>query len=187
MNKALVFALFAAATVVSGCETSDRAKAKREANPAPCPNVLVLKDASRVVEFANDIETLENVAYTAEVTNVSLACRYFAADPIDISLEVDLAFGRGPKADSAEKNFTYFVAVTRRNSEVIEKAEYVIPVKFGSKDSVKLVEEKINQITIPRKGEETSGLNFEVVVGLALTPQQARFNRSGKSLKFPEL
>ena len=82
---------------------------------------------------------------------------------------------------------TYFVAVTRRNSEVIEKAEYIIPVNFGSRDSVKLVEEKIEQILIPRKGEGTSGLNFEVVVGLALTPSQARFNRSGKSLKFPEL
>ena len=101
-------------------------------------------------------------------------------------MEIDLAFGRGPKADAAEKNFTYFVAVTRRNAEVIEKAEYTIPVNFG-KNSVKLVEEEIKQILIPRKGEQTSGLNFEIVVGLALTPSQARFNRSGKSLKFPEL
>ena len=187
MNKALVFALIAAATVVSGCATSAREKAKREANPAPCPNVLVLKDAARAVEFVGDEATLENVAYTAEVTNVSLACRYFAADPIDISVEVDLAFGRGPKADSSQKNFTYFVAVTRRNQEVIEKAEYIVPVKFGDKNDVKLVEEKIKQILIPRANEQTSGLNFEVVVGLALTPSQARFNRSGKSLKFPEL
>ncbi|MEL7488715.1 MAG: hypothetical protein AAGJ87_16055, partial [Pseudomonadota bacterium] len=43
-------------------------------------------------------QTLENVAYTAEVTNVTLNCRYFADRPIDASVEIDFAFGRGPKA-----------------------------------------------------------------------------------------
>jgi len=187
MNKALAFALIAAAVTTVGCAASDKEKAKRESNPAPCPNILVLKDASRAIEFGGEEQTLENVAYTAEVTNVTLACRYYADEPIDASVDIDFAFGRGPQAEVAEKSFTYFVAVTRKNAEVIEKAEYTIPVKFGSKDKVKLVEQQIEQILIPRKSEETSGLNFEIVVGLTLTPSQARFNRSGKSLKFPEL
>ncbi|MEL7491151.1 MAG: hypothetical protein AAGJ73_10555 [Pseudomonadota bacterium] len=186
MNKALALALIAAATL-SACESSERAKAARERNPAPCPNVLVLSDAARAIDFAGDAKALEDVAYTAEVTDVSLACRYFADEPIDASIEIDFAFGRGPKGVEGEKEFTYFVAVTRRNLEVIEKAEYTIPVKFGGRDNVETVTQKIDEIIIPRASEKTAGTNFEVIVGLSLTPDQARFNRSGASLKFPEL
>ena len=187
MYKASFFALFAAAAAVSGCTTSDRAKAAREKNPAPCPNVIVLQDAARIIEFADDTQSLENVAYTAEITNVELSCRYFADEPIDASVEIGLAFGRGPQADSLEREFTYFVAVTRRNQEMIEKAEFTVPVKFGREDLVERISEKIDEIIIPRASERTSGSNFEVIIGFALTPDQARFNRSGKSLKFPEL
>ncbi len=187
MNKALAIALFAASITVSACESSETAKAARKRNPAPCPNVVVLDDAARAVEFDGDEQALENVAYTAEITNVDLACRYFADRPIDASLEIDLAFGRGPMGVGEEREFTYFVAVTRKDLEVIEKAEYTVPVDFGKKSSVERVSQEIDKIIIPRAGEKTSGTNFEVVVGLALTPDQARFNRSGKSLKFPEI
>jgi hypothetical protein len=70
---------------------------------------------------------------------------------------------------------------------VIEKKEFIVPIDFGGDDAVKRVRQEIESIVIPRKGEETSGTNFEVVVGLVLTPQQAIYNRSGKSLKFPDL
>jgi hypothetical protein len=70
---------------------------------------------------------------------------------------------------------------------VIEKAEFLIPVEFDKDRNVRIAKEKIDEILIPRKDNEVSGTNFEVVVGLVLTPQQAIFNRTGKSLKFPEL
>ena len=188
MNKALVVTLFAAAfSIVGGCANSEKQKAARESNPAPCPNILVLSDAARAVSFEGEEKDLASITYTAEVTNVSLDCRYYADEPIDASVEIELAFGRGPKGVSREQEFTYFVAVTRRDLEVIEKAEFTIPVKFGEKENVKTVQQSIKEIIIPRVGEDTSGLNFEVIVGLSLTPAQARFNRSGKSLKFPEL
>ncbi len=187
MNKALALALFAAMLAGSACSSSEKAKAARERNPAPCPNVVVLEDAARAVVFDGDDQALENVAYTAEITNVALACRYFADEPIDASVEIDLAFGRGPKGLGEELDFTYFVAVTRKDLEVIEKAEYVIPVDFGKKGRIERVSQEIDKIIIPRASEKTSGTNFEIVVGLALTPDQARFNRSGKSLKFPEI
>jgi hypothetical protein len=71
--------------------------------------------------------------------------------------------------------------------EVIEKREFVAPVKFDGDENIIVIKQSIDQIVIPRKSEKTSGTNFEVVVGLSVTPQQAIYNRSGKSLKFPEL
>lgn len=186
MKKALALALIAAAAGLAGCASSKERRAAREANPAPCPNIIVLSDADRLVEFEGEA-ALENVAYSAEITNVALNCRYFADKPIDASVDIAFAFGKGPKAADNAHEFKYFVAVTRTNVEVIEKAVFSIPVKFDSDKSVRLANEKIKEIIIPRASESTSGTNFEVVVGLVLTPQQAIYNRSGKSLKFPEL
>lgn len=182
MNKALAAALIAA-LFVTGCGST---KEERLANPAPCPNVVVLADAARLVEFQGD-ERLEDVAWSAEIENVSLACRYVGDKPIDASVRVSIAFGRGSKADASEHNFAYWLAVTRTDREVIAKQEYLVPVKFDGDSNVERVEHEIEQIIIPRKDENTSGTNFEVVIGLVVTPAQVIYNRSGKSLKFPEL
>ena len=181
MNKALVSALFAA-SVLAGCGSTKEAKL---ANPAPCPNVAVLSDAARMVSFNGEKE-LENVAWSAEIENVSVACRYVADKPIDASIEIALAFGKGPKADGDRHDYAYWVAVTRTNREVITKEEYLVPVRFGD-DPVHREKHKIDKIVIPRKDDSISGVNFEIVVGLVVTPEEAIYNRSGKSLKFPDL
>jgi hypothetical protein len=186
MNKLLATALFAAAAMVlTGC-ASKKARLAREANPAPCPNIMILKDASRLIEF-NGEERAEDIAYTAEMVDVSSTCRYFADEPINAGVTIDLAFGRGPKADSDKKVFTYFVAVTRKDAEVIAKKEFQIPVEFSDDRPIRVEQVDIDRVHIPRAGDNVSGTNFEIIVGLSLTPQQAIFNRSGKSLKFPDL
>lgn len=184
MNKPLVGALFAAVLAVAAC--AGTTKEAREKNPAPCPNILVLNDASRIIEFDGE-QTLENVAYTGEITNVAIGCRYIADKPIDTAISIDMAFGRGPMGEPDGKTFTYFVAVTRKDLEVITKKEFTVPVEFGGRKTVVFKEEEIDEIIIPRAGENIAGTNFEIIVGFALTPQQAIFNRSGKSLKFPKL
>lgn len=183
MRKVLAGALIISACALAGCGSSREA---RKSNPAPCPNIIVLSDAARAIEFDGE-QTLENVAYSAEITNVSLACRYFTDKPINAEIRVDLAFGRGPKGEARQHEFTYFVAVTRRDSEVIAKEEFSIPVKFDAKSDTARVQEKIDKIVIPRANAKTSGTNFEVIVGLSLTREQAVFNRSGQSLKFPDM
>ena len=43
--------------------------------------------------------------------------------------------------------------------------------------------EHIDRITIPRANAEVSGANFEILVGLELTPEQLQFNRDGKRFR----
>ena len=190
MNKGIIVAGAlgsATALLLTGCGSNSKAVASRERNPAPCRNIIVLQEAARLVDFGDAEEAIENVKWSAEIESVSLGCRYFADEPIIADLDIAFAFGRGPVADAREHTFDYFVAVTRTNTEVIAKETFSLPIKFSSKENVVRREVEIEKITIPRAGEQVSGTNFEVVVGLALTPQQAVFNRSGKSLKFPEL
>ena len=184
MNKGIAGVLFAAGLLVAGC--SGFSKEAQERNPAPCPSTIALIDAARAIEFEGE-ERLDDIAYTAEIINVSSQCRYFADKPIDATVEIDFAFGKGPKGANGEKYFKYFVAVTRKDLEVIAKSEFVIPVEFGEKRTIVVKSDEIDKIIIPRMGEEISGANFEIVVGFILTPEQAIFNRSGKSLKFPNI
>lgn len=186
MNKLSAAALFAA-LAAAGC-ASDEARerrAAREANPAPCPNIVVLQDAARFIEFEGE-EAAENVAYSGEIVDVTSTCRYFEDEPIKAGVTVDLAFGKGPKGESGKKAFTYFVAVTRKNSEVIAKKEFPVEVSFGDRP-VETARIDIDEVVIPRANDTISGVNFEIIIGFSVTPQQAIYNRSGKSLKFPEL
>ena len=176
-------AVLAATSAVGACSSSKGAKAR---NPAPCPNVLVLNEAARSIEFNGDA-ALENIAYTGEILDVSFTCRYFDDEPISGSVDIEFAFGQGPKGQIGPKDYKYFVAVTRSDLEVIAKKEFYTRAEFKDGRSVVRVSEEIDKLVIPRKSDKTSGTNFEIVVGFALSREQAIFNRSGKSLKFPDL
>lgn len=182
MNKALTVALIAA-LAISGCESNREA---RERNPAPCPNIVVLADAARFIEFDGE-ERVEDVAYSGEITKAEIACRYFGDEPIEAEIDLEMAFGKGPKGVAGDRTFTYWVAVARRDLEVIAKEEFVAPVAFTDSRRVVVIDDEIDRVVIPRAGESTSGVNFEVIVGFDITAEQAIFNRSGKSLKFPNI
>ncbi|MEM1381131.1 MAG: hypothetical protein AAGH41_10960 [Pseudomonadota bacterium] len=178
--------LVVAALAASGCANNERRIAARQANPAPCPNVFVLKDASRFIEFADETSTLDSVAFSGAFDAVETRCRYYADVPIEA--EVDLAFsiGRGPAAQEETFDVRYFVAVTRTNRDVIAKQEFSTPVTFRPGQNVVQINQSIDDLIIPRRSDQTSGVNFEIAVGFVLDRRQVLFNRSGRSLKFPE-
>ena len=175
-----------AASLLAGCAAYERQRAAQQANPAPCPNVFVLEDAASFIDFGDEEPSLDAVAFSGEFDGVETRCRYYDAVPIDA--EVDLAFsiGRGPAATTATYEVRYFVAVTRTNRDVIAKQEFVTPVTFKEGQRVVHLQQSIDQIVIPRRDEGTSGLNFEIAVGFVLDRRQVLYNRSGKSLKFPD-
>lgn len=176
-------ALLFSAALLAGCAISTRSD---EPNSGPCPNVFTLEEASRFIEFDGAERSLETVAYSGEINDVRLSCRYLASDPIRNRLEIDFEIGRGPASEERVYDLTYFVAVTRTDRDLIAKEEFTIPVRFGRNESVVSLTEKIDRLVIPRADDDISGGNFEVAVGFALTRRQAIFNRSGVSLKFPE-
>lgn len=152
------------------------------ANVGPCPAVRVLYDSSRFVELDGP-EVFANVGFTGEIQNVVSSCRYIGADPIEIGLYVDMAIGRGPKAQGSQRDVGYWVVVTRKDLAPITKQSFVGRVVFpeGS-DRVRLVTPEVS-VLIPRANAEISGANFEVLVGFELTPAQLEFNRDGKRFR----
>ena len=153
-------------------------------NAGPCPLMGVLYDSSRVVAFAQPgNQRYANIAYTGEMQGVRGLCRYVEADPIDMTMEVEMAFGRGPAATSDTQTYRYWVAVARRGRAPIEKAYFDVEVRFPRGQTVVTRTEDIGRIVIPRANEEISGENFEILVGFELTPEQLQFNREGRRFR----
>lgn len=152
-------------------------------NAGPCPYVKVLYDAGRFVEFKDGKESAGTVGWTGEIQGVSAGCEYKDADPIKVQVELLFAMGRGPAAAGQQKTYRYWVAVTSRNQSVIAKEYFDLPVSFSAGEDRVFVRETIANITIPRASADTSGANFEVLIGFDVTPQMAAFNRDGKRFR----
>lgn len=150
-------------------------------NAGPCPYVKVLYDAGRYIEFKDGKESAGAVAYSGEIQGLSSGCEYKDDEPIRVSVEMLFGLGKGPQASGDRKTYRYWVAVTTRNSAVISKEYFELPVKFDGDRA--MVTEKLEGIVIPRATMETSGANFEVLIGFDVTPQMAEFNRDGKRFR----
>lgn len=180
---------FAAAMIasigLSGCSTAKKVLAvgeEAERNPGPCPVAFSLYEASRLVEFKG-AEAYANVGFTAEIDKVRSLCRYVGNQPIHSDLSLDISFGRGPAASGRSATYQYFVAVTRKDIEVIEKKIFPINVTFPEGVNVVQLTEEIADIVIPRANENTSGANFEIIVGFELSQEQIAFNADGKRFR----
>jgi len=152
-------------------------------NAGPCPLLGVLYDASRLVEFKGADERFANVAFTGEMRGVRGLCRYTGSNPIEMSLDIDMAFGKGPAAEGDSRVYRYWVAVTRANMAPIEKQYFDVRVNFPGNADRMAGTETIRRVVIPRANDTVSGANFEILVGFDLTPQQIQFNRDGKRFR----
>ena len=171
----------AAVLALAGCQSVRDSLGDPEPNPGPCPNALALYDAHRLVQINGEDLVFENVGFTGEVINVVGRCRYTDRDasPIDMEVGVRMAFGRGPAAQGDTHTYDLFVAVTGLDSVVIQKQVFPVTVEFRPGQERVEVTEIFDPVRIPRAGADTSGVNFEVLVGFELTDEQLEFNRSG--------
>ncbi len=169
---------------LAGCRTPIAEQLNTTPNAGPCPAAGSLYDAARIVRFADPAGpvTYGNIAYTGEITDVRLYCRYTGGEPLVAEIEVDFAFGKGPKGEAARMTYPYFVAVTRRNGKVLAKEVFTAEADFR-RASIAKATELVNRIQIPRADETISGVNFEVIVGFELSPQELEFNRSGQRFR----
>lgn len=179
LRPGVLLGAVAAVLALSACANGDK---KNIPNVGPCPPAHVLGDAARLVQF-NGPEAYANVGFTGEVRQVRSSCRYVGSDPIEMKLEIDLAFGRGPAAQGDTYTYNYWVAVTRRDVSVLAKKPYSVKVEFPKGAQRMAVTETVEQIIIPRANAETSGANFEVLAGFDLTKEQIEFNREGKRFR----
>lgn len=187
MKTTLIGATALSILALAGCRSTQEVLAigeAAEANPGPCPRAFALYDASRLVEIRGDgAEKFGNVGFTGEIDNVRSLCRYYGDRPIVADLTLDFSLGRGPAASGDTVTYNYFVAATRKNVDVLEKAVFPLTVTFPPGEDRVRVTETVDEIVFPRANDTTSGENFEIVVGFVVTPEQRAFNADGKRFR----
>jgi hypothetical protein len=154
---------------------------RRRANAGPCPYVKILYDAARYVELEGGRAAISNVGYTGEIEGITSDCEYREADPIRVDIGMLFNLGRGAQATGDQRTYRYWIAVTERNSAILSKEYFDLPVNFQGQRTASVTEERT--IVIPRAGVDTSGGNFEILVGFDVTPEMAEFNRSGSRFR----
>ncbi|MEM7328273.1 MAG: hypothetical protein AAF437_05995 [Pseudomonadota bacterium] len=151
-------------------------------NAGTCPPAGSVYNASRIVVFDGDQQLFPNVEYTGEIVDVRLYCRYAGSNPVRAEVEIDFAFGKGPAADSNRRDYSYWVAVTRRSGKVLNKEHFTVNANFSDGPVVGETE-ILQQIIIPRADESVSAANFEVLIGFDLTDEQLTYNREGRRFR----
>lgn len=154
---------------------------RRQANAGPCPYVKILYDAARFVQLADNRPAAAAVGFTGEIEGVNADCRYREAEAITVDINMLFNLGRGPQATAGQHNYRYWIAVTERNSAILAKEYFDLPVDFQGGQVVQVPQEQ--QVVIPRASITTSGGNFEILVGFDVTPEMAEFNRSGSRFR----
>lgn len=153
-----------------------------QANAGPCPYVKILYDAARYVELVGPQVSASAASYTGEIEGLTADCNYRDDEPIVVDMDILFQLGRGPRGESDQRTYRYWIAVTERNSAILTKEYFDLPVSFDGADRT-MVTEEIRGLTIPRATTAISGSNFEILVGFDVTPEMAEFNRSGSRFR----
>ena len=179
-----IIALSAALLALSACQSGSRIGSAFDTgqNAGSCPPAGAVYNASRIVAFDGDTQTFPNVAYTGEIVDVRLYCRYAGTDPVRAEIEIDFAFGKGPAATSNRRDYNYWVAVTRRSGKILDKQTFTVSTNF-SDGPISSENELLQRIIIPRADESVSAANFEVLIGFELTDAQLTYNKEGRRFR----
>lgn len=174
----------AALVALAGCQSATPFSDAFDARPnaGPCPPASALYNASRIVELDGGGMNFNNITYTGEMVDVRLFCRYADDDPVRAEVEIDFAFGQGPQGADTSKDYTYWVAVTRRSGKVLNKEYFTVSADFRD-GPVTGATEVIQSIKIPRVDDTISAANFEIIVGFELTDEQVQFNKDGRRFR----
>ncbi len=145
--------------------------------PPPCPPVSILADAGAITQFApNRGQDLTDVSFRGSIEQVGTVCEYNRArDTVTSTTGVRLLATRGPAADSNEASLVFFVAIVDKEDNILARERFESRMTFQANQRQAGVVEEIEQIIPIRQG--LRGLDYQILVGFELNPEQLEFNR----------
>ena len=117
---------------------------------------------------------LIDVVHEGQIGEVGWSCKYSKTD-VTVLAKIAFLAQRGPASSQPEARLPFFVAVTDSGREILAKQVFQTVVAFPEGRSQAGVFEEIEEI-IPLP-DQTSGPEYEIIVGFQLTEEQLRHNR----------
>lgn len=165
----VTIAMFSTAIALAGCSLFQKD------DPRACPRVSILNDAARAVVYRDGPgRDLIDVVHEGQIGEVGWSCKYSKTD-VTVLAKIAFLAQRGPASSQPEARLPFFVAVTDSGREILAKQVFQTVVAFPEGRSQAGVFEEIEEI-IPLP-DQTSGPEYEIIVGFQLTEEQLRHNR----------
>lgn len=155
------------ALVISACT---------QTRQAICPRVAILAQAAKLTKFAPGQETPQNVEWAGEMTGIKVKCSYTDSNyrTMEADVTVDMILRKGPAMRGDTVSFNYFVVVTDRRGNVLNKRVFPSTVSLGGANAVTRSEISWQLYDLQRS---LSGAAYEIWVGYQLTQNQLQYNR----------
>ena len=140
----------------------------------PCPRAALVDGADRVVRFAGEGRTPQDVAFEARILGVGGECEFIDEERrviVDMNLRMEGA--RGPALEGEEAPLSYFVAVVGPEGDVLAREEFATEIPLEEERAI-IVEQLEPEIPLP-EGRRAS--SYTVFVGLIVTEEELAANR----------
>jgi len=163
-RRALLALLAVAA--LGGCQIFQK-------DPIVCPPITIIPDAAQLVRYGAGRD-LTDVLFEANLEQISPVCQP-KGDTLIVELSVALTARRGPAMPQGNATFSYFVAVTSADRELLARQEFPVDIPLGPEGRrVRLTE--LVEPTLPLKPDQ-SQFSYRIFVGLVLTREELEENR----------
>lgn len=171
-------ALAVAALFLGACSWFSGAKRQ-----PPCPRIVVLDDAQRLVRFApgggTDLSAMVN---DIRMVRAGGNCSY-DEEGVEVDMLVTIAARRGPADRSRKAPAKYFVAIMNAEEKIIAKRVFDVTLTFPVNiDAGSLTDSLVQKIPL---AEGERGSRYRIIAGLQLTPEQLKYNRDWAKIKTP--
>lgn len=167
-------AAFVICAVLAGCTLFDSPP------QPPCPRVVTLGEAKKVTLYRSGPgRDLTDVRFQGDIANLVPSCDYDDDGFVDVDVDVEMVFSRGPAAQGDVGSYVYFVAITDPADNIIAKREFPIDVEFPSAALRVGVIEEVTQRIFFAPGSDASG--HRIFIGFQLTREQLDDLRSRRN------
>ena len=146
--------------------------------PPACPRASIISDGATVTRFREGTgRDLTDVVVKGEIVDVAVDCDYDRRG-VDVALQVAIAAERGPADRSRVAEFDYFVAVTDPQRNILAKEVFHVSFRFPpNQQRTGAVDEIEPRIPLRNRAD---GVDYQIIVGFQLTPEEIDWNRSQK-------
>ena len=162
-------ALLALTGMLSACGT--------DADPLICPPVVTVPEAATLVKFTGTGRDLTDVLFEAQIQAEGVRCD-LKEGSLATEIKVNLAALRGPADKEHVARVRYFVAIATKTQEVVARREFDSELPFEGNRTRVVIRDELDQRFPLSPG--TTGADYRIYVGFALSPEELEYNRENR-------
>lgn len=150
---------------------------KKAEPPRPCPPVFVVKQASFLTEYRNNVPgDITDVVFQNKISDFQGVCSFDKKrNRMNVTLSVIFDMLRGPANQTRKGSFAYFVAIPKFHPSPFGKQIFGVSVNFAENQTRQRAVDTV-ELEIPlKKGVPLK--DYAIYVGFQLTPDQVDENR----------